>query len=81
MTYGIIKLQIPPIYSEKEKHNMKKILACLMLVAMLASMLTVGSSAASLHADAGKTLNIAYGTATVDGKIKAITTMLTSRLT
>ncbi len=49
---------------------MKKLISCLMLVAMLASMLTVGASAAaSPHADRAKVLNAAYGTATIDGKL------------
>lgn len=48
---------------------MKKCLVWFVLAAMLTAMLTVGVSAASLHEDAGKTLDIAYGTPTVDGKL------------
>ncbi len=51
---------------------MKKLISCLMLVAMLASLLTVGASAAEevkLHDDKGKTQNIAYGTPVIDGKL------------
>lgn len=49
---------------------MKKFISCLMLVAMLASLLTVGASAlTSKSPDAGKVLNMAYGQATIDGKL------------
>lgn len=49
---------------------MKKLISCLMLVAMLASLLTVGASAAkSASPDANKVLNIAYGSAEIDGKL------------
>ena len=49
---------------------MKKLISCVVLLAMLMSLVTVGVSAAkSTSPDANKVMNIAYGTAKVDGKL------------